>query len=44
MKYLCLICAEKVMAQIPEEEATAHYMEYTESTDAIRASGALSGL
>ena len=39
MKYLCLICAEKVMEQMPKEEATAHFMEYTEFTEAIRASG-----
>lgn len=39
MKYLCLICAEKVMEQMPEADAAAHFEEYTEFTDAIRASG-----
>ncbi len=39
MKYLCLICAEKVMEQMPEEEAAAQFKEYAEFTDAIRASG-----
>ena len=39
MKYLCLICAEKVMEQMTEEAAERHFQEYTEFTDAIRASG-----
>ncbi len=39
MKYLCLICAEKVMEQMTEADATAHFAEYTEFTNAIRASG-----
>jgi hypothetical protein len=39
MKYLCLICAEKVMEQMPEADATAHFAEYAGFTDAIRASG-----
>jgi hypothetical protein len=39
MKYLCLICAEKVMEQMPEADAIEHFAEYTEFTDAIRASG-----
>lgn len=39
MKYLCLICAEKVMEQMPEDAAAAHYEEYREFTSAIRASG-----
>jgi hypothetical protein len=39
MKYLCLICAEKVMEQMAEADATAHFAEYTEFTDAIRESG-----
>jgi hypothetical protein len=41
MKYLCLICAEKVMEQMPEAEAAQHYEEYREFTDAIRRSGNL---
>lgn len=39
MKYLCLICAEKVMEQMPEDEAEKHFGEYAEFTDAIRRSG-----
>ena len=39
MKYLCLICAEKVMEQMPEDVAVRHFQEYTEFTNEIRASG-----
>ena len=39
MKYLCLICAEKVMEQMPAADAEQHYQEYAEFTRAIRASG-----
>jgi hypothetical protein len=39
VKYLCLISAEKVMEQMPAEEAARHYDEYRQFTDAIRASG-----
>ena len=39
MKFLCLICAEKVMEQMPEADAEKHYQEYAEFTDAIRRSG-----
>jgi hypothetical protein len=39
MKFLCLICAEKVMEQMPEAEAEKHYRDYTEFTAAIRKSG-----
>ncbi len=39
MKYLCLICAEKVMEQMTETDAERHFQEYTEFTNAIRASG-----
>ena len=39
MKYLCLICAEKVMEQMSEADAEKHYQDYTEFTDAIRRSG-----
>ena len=39
MKYLCLICAEKVMEQMPEADADAHFREYAEFTEAIRESG-----
>jgi hypothetical protein len=39
MKFLCLICAEKVMEQMPEADAAAHFEEYREFTEAIRKSG-----
>jgi hypothetical protein len=39
MKYLCLICAERVMEQMTEEVAEQHYQDYTEFTEAIRKSG-----
>ncbi len=39
MKYLCLICAEKVMEQMPQADADAHFREYAEFTEAIRNSG-----
>ena len=39
MKYLCLICAEKVMEQMPPADADKHFEEYREFTDAIRESG-----
>ncbi|NUP88000.1 MAG: YciI family protein [Burkholderiaceae bacterium] len=39
MKYLCLICAEMVMEQMPRADADKHFEEYREFTDAIRQSG-----
>jgi hypothetical protein len=39
MKYLCLICAEKVMEQMTEDDAEQHYRDYAEFTRAIRKSG-----
>jgi hypothetical protein len=39
MKFLCLICAEKTMEQMPEADAEKHFQEYTEFTQAIRRSG-----
>lgn len=41
MKFLCLICAEKVMEQMSETAAEKHYEEYTEFTESIRKSGHL---
>jgi hypothetical protein len=38
MKFLCLICAEKVMEQMPEVDAETLFEEYREFTDAIRKS------
>ncbi len=39
MKFLCLICAEKVMEQMPETDAERHFEDYREFTVAIRKSG-----
>jgi hypothetical protein len=39
MKFLCLICAEKVMEQMTEADAEQHYRDYAEFTEAIRRSG-----
>jgi hypothetical protein len=39
MKYLCLICAEQVMEQMPSAEAKTHYQEYLEFTEGIKRSG-----
>jgi hypothetical protein len=39
MKYLCLICAEKVMEQMTETAAEQHFQDYTDFTNEIRESG-----
>ena len=39
MKYLCLICAEKVMEQTPEADAERHFEEYRTFIEDIRRSG-----
>jgi len=39
MKFLCLICAEKVMEQMSPEEAAGHYDEYVKFTADISRSG-----
>jgi hypothetical protein len=39
MKFLCLICAEKVMEQMPAADAERHYEEYRVFTEKIRKSG-----
>ncbi len=39
MRFLCLICAEKVMEQMPQADADAHYLEYAGFTENIRRSG-----
>jgi hypothetical protein len=41
MKYLCLICAERVMEQMTDADAAKHYEEYREFTTAIKKSGHL---
>jgi len=44
MKFLCLICAEKMMEHMPEPDAERHYEEYREFTEAIRKSGHFIGV
>ncbi|HEX6136865.1 MAG TPA: YciI family protein [Casimicrobiaceae bacterium] len=39
MKFLCLICAERVMEQLPEAEAAKHFAEYAEFNRSVQASG-----
>jgi hypothetical protein len=39
MKFLCLICAEKVMEQLSDADARKHYQEYVEFTEDIKRSG-----
>ena len=39
MKFLCLICAEKVMEQMPADAAEKHFQEYAAFTEDIRRSG-----
>lgn len=39
MKFLCLICAGKVMEQMTEADARKHYQDYRDFTDAITRSG-----
>jgi hypothetical protein len=41
MRFLCLICAEKVMEWMPPEEAARHYDEYRAFTDELRSRGQL---
>ena len=44
MKFLCLICAEKLMEQMPEADAEKHFEEYREFTESIRKSGHFIGV
>ena len=39
MKFLCLICAEKVMEQMPAADADRHFEEYRTYIEDIRRSG-----
>lgn len=39
MRYLCLICAERVMEHMSDSEAAQHYRDYADYIDAIRRSG-----
>jgi len=43
MKFLCIICAEKVMEHMKPEDAERHYDEYADFTRSIRKSGHLLG-
>jgi hypothetical protein len=43
MKFLCLICAEKMMEHMAEADAERHYEEYREFTEALRKSGRFIG-
>jgi hypothetical protein len=43
MKFLCLICAEKVMEQLTEADAEEHFEEYRVFTEEVRRSGHLIG-
>jgi hypothetical protein len=39
MKFLCLICAERVMEQMTDADARAHFDEYARFTADVRRSG-----
>lgn len=39
MKFLCLICAEKMMEHMPEADAASHFEDYKTFTEDIRRSG-----
>jgi len=43
MKFLCLICAEKMMEQMTEADAAEHFEDYREFTVAVRNSGHFAG-
>jgi hypothetical protein len=43
MKFLCILCAEKVMEHMAPADADRHYEEYGEFTRSIRQSGHLVG-
>jgi hypothetical protein len=43
MKFICLICAETVMEQMPAADAEKHYQEYAEFTNEIKRKGQFIG-
>ena len=43
MKFLCLICAEKMMEQMTEADAAEHFEDYRKFTVAVRKSGHFAG-
>jgi hypothetical protein len=43
MKFLCMISAEKMMEQMPLADAAAHFEEYMEFTNSLKAAGKFIG-
>lgn len=41
MKYLCLICADKMMEDMSQADADQHYHDYAEFTESLRRNGQL---
>lgn len=41
MKYLCLICADKMMEDMPQADAAQHYKDYAALTESLRSNGQL---
>jgi len=41
MKYLCLICADKMMEDMPQADADQHYQDYAAFTENLRRNGQL---
>lgn len=41
MKYLCLVCADKMMEDMPQADAEQHYRDYAEFTESLRRDGRL---
>jgi hypothetical protein len=39
MKFLCMICAEKMMEDMPVADAEKHFQEYLEFTEGIKSAG-----
>jgi hypothetical protein len=39
MKFLCLICAEKVMEDMPQADAESHFQEYARFTEWLKSTG-----
>jgi hypothetical protein len=39
MKFLCMICAEEMMEDMPPADAEAHFGEYLEFTKSIKSNG-----
>ena len=39
MRYLCLICAERMIEQIPDADVDKRFREYLDFTESIKASG-----